>query len=187
MTHNKKQDHTLSLQQPIIKKAIMKYSNEDVRRQDRLMSEADAIKLLTDGEYGVLSMQAEDGGGYGVPLNYIFDGQHSLYIHCAPEGRKLRCLEKNPSVTFCVVGQTRLVPRQFTTEYNSILLHGTAYLHLGDEEKMKALHLIVRKFSPDYIETGDKYSEKSFHRVDIIRMDITEFSGKCKHVKEDNI
>ena len=34
------------------KKAIMKYSNEDVRRQDRLMSEADAIKLLTDGEYG---------------------------------------------------------------------------------------------------------------------------------------
>ena len=164
MTHNKKQDHTLSLQQPIIKKAIMKYSNEDVRRQDRLMSEANAIKLLTDGEYGVLSMQAEDGGGYGV-----------------------RCLEKNPSVTFCVVGQTRLVPRQFTTEYNSILLHGTAHLHLSDEEKMKALHLIVRKFSPDYIETGDKYSEKSFHRVDIIRMDITEFSGKCKHVKEDNI
>ena len=59
----------------------MKYSNEDVRRQDRLMSEADAIKLLTDGEYGVLSMQAEDGGGYGVPLNYVFDGQHSLYMH----------------------------------------------------------------------------------------------------------
>ena len=97
----------------------MKYSNEDVRRQDRLMSEADAIKLLTDGEYGVLSMQAEDGGGYGVPLNYVFDGQQSLYMHCAPEGRKLRCIEKNPSVTFCITGQTRLVPRMFTTEYNS--------------------------------------------------------------------
>ncbi len=165
----------------------MKYSNEDVRRQDRLMSEADAIKLLTDGEYGVLSMQAEDGGGYGVPLNYVFDGQHSLYMHCAPEGRKLRCIEKNPSVTFCITGQTRLVPRMFTTEYSSILLHGTAHLHLCDEEKMEAIHLIVRKFSPDYIETGDNYSEKSFHRVDIIRMDITEFSGKCKHVKEEHI
>ena len=43
----------------------MKYVNETVRRQDRLMDEAKALKLLENGEYGVLSM-VSDGGGYGI-------------------------------------------------------------------------------------------------------------------------
>ena len=34
----------------------MKYVNETVRRQDRLMDEARAIELLSTSEYGVLSM-----------------------------------------------------------------------------------------------------------------------------------
>ena len=32
----------------------MKYVNDRVRRQDRLMDEERAIELLRDGEYGVL-------------------------------------------------------------------------------------------------------------------------------------
>ena len=162
----------------------MKYNNEQVRRQDRLMDEADAIKLLTESEFGILSMQDENGGGYGVPLNYVWDGKDSIYIHCAPLGHKLRCLEKNPAVTFCVIGHTHLIPQKFTTEYNSIILRGTTHIHLDDEEKMEALHQIVRKLSPDHIELGYKYSEKAFHRVNIIRMDVTAWSGKCKHMTE---
>ena len=61
----------------------MKYVNDRVRRQDRLMDEARALELLREGEYGVLSMVA-DGGGYGVPVNFVWDGVRSVYIHCAP-------------------------------------------------------------------------------------------------------
>ena len=64
----------------------MKYVNDTVRRQDRLMDEERALELLRESEYGVLSMQDVDGSGYGVPLNYVWDGDHSIYIHCAPEG-----------------------------------------------------------------------------------------------------
>ena len=71
----------------------MKYSNEQVRRQDRLMDEAAARRLLKEGEYGILSMQSEDGGGYGIPVSYVWDGGDLIYIHCAPEGRKLRCID----------------------------------------------------------------------------------------------
>lgn len=160
----------------------MKYVNDTVRRQDRLMDEERALELLRESEYGVLSMQDVDGSGYGVPLNYVWDGDHSIYIHCAPEGHKLRALEQHPQVSFCIIGRVHLLPRNFTTEYESVILRGEAHIHLSDEEMMRALHLLVDKLSPDFKEIGYKYSEKSFHRVGIIRVDFTEFSGKRKHV-----
>ena len=39
----------------------MKYVNETVRRQDRLLSEERALQLIRGCEYGVLSMVAADG------------------------------------------------------------------------------------------------------------------------------
>ena len=33
----------------------MEYDNSAVRRQDRLLEESDALRLLREGEYGVLS------------------------------------------------------------------------------------------------------------------------------------
>jgi nitroimidazol reductase NimA-like FMN-containing flavoprotein (pyridoxamine 5'-phosphate oxidase superfamily) len=160
----------------------MKYVNESVRRQDRLLEESRALELLRSSEYGVMSMVDTDGSGYGVPLNFVWDGQNSLYIHCAPEGHKLKALEKNSQVTFTLVGKVHLLPSKFTTEYESVLLRGEAHIHLSEEERMRALHLLVDKLSPDDKELGYKYCEKSFHRVEIIRVDITEFSGKCKRM-----
>ena len=101
----------------------MKYVNDRVRRQDRLMDEQRALELLRDGEYGVLSMVADDAG-YGIPVNFVWDGDHSVYIHCAPEGRKLQAIEKNPKVSLCIIGNVNLLPRNFTTEYESAIFFG---------------------------------------------------------------
>ena len=48
---------------------------------------------------------------------------------------------------------------------------------------MNALHLLIAKLSPNDQEIGAKYAQKSFHRVDIIRIDINEYSAKRKYVK----
>ena len=159
----------------------MRYVNDRIRRQDRLMEEQRAIELLREGEYGVLSMVSEDMG-YGIPVNYVWDGKNSIYIHCAPEGRKLVAIEQNPKVSLCVIGKVNLLPRKFTTEYESAIFFGKAHINLSDEEKMHALHLLIDKLSSDFKELGDKYAHKSFHRVEIIRIDFTEFSGKRKKV-----
>jgi len=42
----------------------MNYTNEQIRRQDRLLEKEKAISLLKNGEYGVLSMQDEENGAY---------------------------------------------------------------------------------------------------------------------------
>lgn len=160
----------------------MEFTNTHVRRQDRLLDEETAKALLAQGEYGVLSLQAEEGGGYGVPVNYVWDGKHFMYLHCAPQGRKLRCIELCNKVSFCVAGKTNIVSHKFTTGYESILLHCTAHIHLPDGERMHALKLLLDKYSFQDKENGMKYAEKSFNRTGIIRLDIDHWSGKCKIV-----
>jgi len=161
----------------------MIYDNSNVRRQDRLLEEESAIALLRQAEYGVLSL-SDNGQPYAIPVNFVWDGQHSLYIHCAPVGRKLRIIEQNSRISFCVVGKTHLLPSKFTTEYESIILEGEAIIGLSDEEKHAALTLLLEKLSPNDKVIGEKYAEKSFHRVDIIRIDVTSWSGKCKRVRK---
>lgn len=161
----------------------MDYNNRNVRRQDRLLEEENAIMLLRKGEYGILSLQGEKGGAYGVPVNYVWDNRNSIYIHCAPEGRKLQCIVLCPQVSFCVVGKTRVIADKFTTAYESIILHGEARIRLVPEERRQALSLLLSKYSPHDKITGLQYAEKSLYRTEIIRLDITEWSGKCKRVK----
>lgn len=158
----------------------MLYTNKNVRRQDRLLDETTAETLLKTGEYGVLSMQSEENGAYGVPLNFVWDGDQSIYLHCAPEGRKLLCITHCNNVSFCVVGQTNVISNKFTTGYESVILECKAKMNLKSNEKMKALELFLDKYSPADKETGMKYAEKSFKRTEIIRLDIHEWSGKTK-------
>ena len=160
----------------------MNYNNESVRRQDRLLTEERAMELLRTAEYGILSMVSEQNQGYGIPLSFVFDGE-VIYFHCATEGEKLKALALNNRVSFCVVGNTRVIPDQFTTVYESVLVKGTAILDLTEQEKLHALELILDKYSPSDKAIGMKYAEKSFHRTMVVRIDIDTVSGKNKRVK----
>jgi nitroimidazol reductase NimA-like FMN-containing flavoprotein (pyridoxamine 5'-phosphate oxidase superfamily) len=147
------------------------------------MDEAAAKELLQSGEYGVLSINCESNGAYGLPISYVWDGNSFIYLHCAPSGKKLICIENNPNVSFCIVGKTNVIREKFTTEYESIILSCTAKIRLSEEERMKALLLFIDKYSPGFKETGIKYAEKSFHLTEIIRLEISNWSGKNKRLQ----
>ena len=162
----------------------MLYNNAPIRRQDRLLDEQAAYLLLQQGEYGVLSLVDPQGRPYGIPANYVWDTASGLSIHCAPEGKKLQCIRQHAAASFCVVGATRIVPAQFSTAYQSIILKGQARLGLPPEERKHAIELILRKYAPDHLEIGLKYAQKSFYRTEIIRFDIQEMSGKSKNIPQ---
>lgn len=161
----------------------MKYDNTFVRRQDRLLACEEALTLLREGEYGVLSLCDADQP-YGLPVNYVWDGASSLYVHCAPQGRKLRILAANPRASFCVVGRTRVLSRQFTTEYESLVACGTACPVEDEGEVRRALTLLIEKYSPQDRETGLVYLEKSLFRTRVLRLDMDTLSGKSKRMKK---
>ncbi len=140
--------------------------------------------MLKNGEYAVLSMISPEGEPYGVPINYVWNGKDAIYMHCAPEGRKLLCINRNARVSLCIIGNTQVISDKFTTRYESIILQGKAKNGLDAAERMDALKIFLQKYSPNDMELGMKYAEKSFHRTDIIRVDIERISGKCKKIKD---
>lgn len=158
----------------------MIFNNNELRRQDRQMDKASAVELLKNGEYGILSMITNEGKPYGIPISYVWDGENSVYVHAAREGKKLRCIEKSNAFSFCVVGKTNVIPEKFSTNFESIILTGEANIIRDDEERMKALLLLVKKYSSGHMEEGKVYAENSSFKTEIIRLDISEWSGKMR-------
>ncbi|RHR40890.1 MULTISPECIES: pyridoxamine 5'-phosphate oxidase family protein [Parabacteroides] len=155
----------------------------DIRRKDRILENELAYRLLESGEYGFLAMEGVNGYGYGIPISYVLNDDKCIYFHCAPEGYKLECLKQNPKVSFSVVGETRVIPGQFTTAYESAIAFGTIHMDLPVEERMLALRLLAKKYCSGFEVVGEKYIAGSFKRTNVLRLDIEHISGKCKRIK----
>jgi nitroimidazol reductase NimA-like FMN-containing flavoprotein (pyridoxamine 5'-phosphate oxidase superfamily) len=154
----------------------------EIRRRDREIEPAEAARLLSEGEYGVLSTVDEDGQPYGVPLSYVYR-DNCIYFHCALVGHKLDNIEGNPKVSFCVVGDTHVIPSKFATAYESAVAFGVA-AEVEGAERLDALEWLVDKYSPGYTEEGKVFIQEHGQSVRIIRMRVTHISGKRARPQE---
>jgi len=152
--------------------------HRNVRRKDRELSVELATQLLVEGEYGVLSTVGMDGQAYGIPLNFIYKN-NCLYFHCALEGHKLENIKANNKVSFCVVGRTKVLPDQFSTQYESAMAFGTASEVQGSE-RHGALLGFVAKYSPEFIEEGKKAIAKFNDKTTVIKITVNHITGKAR-------
>ncbi|WML33199.1 pyridoxamine 5'-phosphate oxidase family protein [Clostridium sp. OS1-26] len=140
----------------------------EMRRKDRKLKNDEAIEILNSNTYGVLSTVGESGYPYGVPISYIYING-SIYFHCAVEGHKLDNIKNNDKVSFCIVGQTQILPDKFSTKYESAIVFGRA-AEVSDDEKNIAFLEILNKYSPDYIEQGKEYIQKASKATKVIKI-----------------
>lgn len=149
---------------------------KELRRNDKQISDDEARALLTGAEYGILSTVGSDGQPYGVPLNYVFKN-NTIYFHCALLGHKLENIQANPKVSFCVVGDTKVLPAEFSTNFISTVAFGVASEAQG-EERYDGLLWLLEKYSPDYIDEGRKYIEKLDKSTKLIKVEVQHIRGK---------
>lgn len=152
-----------------------------IRRKDREIEAADAVNLLVECEYGILSTVGDDGQPYGVPLNYVYK-DNCIYFHCALVGHKIENIEKNPKVSFCAVGATNVLPSKFGTEYESVVAFGIASEARGTE-RYNALLWLLEKYSSEFIEEGKTYIEQKDKATKVIKIEIAHISGKSAQEK----
>lgn len=148
----------------------------EMRKQDRKMTEEEAIDLLIRGEYGILSTTDQNGYAYGVPLSYVYS-ERSILFHSATVGHKLDNINNNEKVSFCVVGNTEIIPEKFTTKFESVIVFGRVTI-LEGEDKKRGLLALVEKYSKDFLEKGKAYIDSDMILTTVFKVDIEHFSGK---------
>jgi len=150
----------------------------NIRRKDREITKQEASKLLESAEYGVLSTVDESNQPYGVPLNYVYKND-CIYFHCALIGHKLDNLRANEKVSFCIVGNTRVLPDKFSTEYESTVVFGVA-TEAFDAERHDALSWLLEKYCSGFIEEGKRFIKQHDKATKVIKINISNISGKAQ-------
>lgn len=153
----------------------------ELRRKDKQITLEEASALLTASEHGILSTVDAEGQPYGVPLNFVYTNE-AIYFHCALSGHKIDNIENNPKVSFCVVGDFKILPADFSTNFVSTVAFGVASEVVG-EERFNSLMALLKKYSPDYLEEGGKYIEKLDKVTKVIKIDIQQITGKKSPAK----
>jgi nitroimidazol reductase NimA-like FMN-containing flavoprotein (pyridoxamine 5'-phosphate oxidase superfamily) len=154
---------------------------QEMRRQDRQLSRAEAEAILAQGLYGFLAINAGDDYGYGVPFSYVYQ-DNQIYLHCAHEGKKLNLMRRNNKVSFCVVTGAEPLPHKYSMKYRSAMAFGKAVEVDDKEEKLAALIALVEKYytDQDHIEKGKVKAAESLDKTLVIRIAVEHLTGKVR-------
>jgi len=151
----------------------------EMRRKDREMPADFALKVADTCAYAVLATINPDGSPYCIPLSFAREGEW-LYFHSAEEGHKIDNLKSNNKTCVSCVGATSPIPEDHAMEYESAVINGTASEVTGREEKLHALELICRRYTPENMAGFDAAIEKNFGRTAVWKIHIDEISGKAR-------
>lgn len=145
------------------------------------LSTDDIEKLLAESQVGRIASIDTQGYPYVVPVHFVYFNE-KIYFHGLPKGQKLDNISNNPKVGFEVDEMLSLIsdgieePCDINTEYNSIIITGTAELVADIEYKKEVLHKIVVKYTPQL--SWKDIPENMVKGTAVIEITIKECTGK---------
>lgn len=129
-----------------------------MRRHDLEITDIQEIEtFIKEQRWGLLSMTGNDGYPYSVPLNYLY-WNNRIYVHSAPEGKKVDLLTEPSPVQFTVVKEYAYIPSYVAGSkmacsasqfFKSVMIFGYAEIMRNDEEKAKVFTQMMKAFQPE--------------------------------------
>jgi nitroimidazol reductase NimA-like FMN-containing flavoprotein (pyridoxamine 5'-phosphate oxidase superfamily) len=149
-----------------------------MRKADREIKDTTIIEEILAGSI-ICRLAMMDGDlPYILPFNYGYrDG--CLYIHSAPEGKKIDLLLKDNRVCFEVEGPTGIIKADqacnWSTRYRSVIGYGTVKILSDEESRQQGLEIIMAQHgAPGLTE----FNPGNLNRMVILRLTITSLTGK---------
>ncbi len=139
------------------------------------------LQIIDECDVCFVGMSDNDSP-YVLPFNFAIEGE-SLYLHSAPEGRKISILEKNNQV--CVSFSTghkmyfqhEEVACSWGMLFKSVIAWGSVQYLDEIKDKEHCLNLFMKKYAGK--EMGHfSYSMPSLKNVKIMKVDIVKMTGK---------
>lgn len=151
-----------------------------MRRKDREITNKAELEAVLKKAFVCHLGLADGDQPYVVPMNYGYEDGH-IYLHGANEGRKIDILKRNSKVCFEMeLFQSEIVkggdqPCDWGTSFRSVIGFGTAKLMDTNEEKIRALNLIVGAHD----DRSFTFPEEMLNMTAVIDITITEMTGKA--------
>ena len=155
-----------------------------MRRTDREVTDNRQIQSIIEQAKVVHIGMIDNDRPYVVPMQYGFvfaDGQLTLYVHCAKEGRKLDIIKKNPRVFIELETNVEIIsggdiPCKYGSEYASVMGDGTAVFVEDVKEKILGLQLLMKT------QTGRDFeiTEQMTRQVTVLRIDVPCVTAKSR-------
>jgi nitroimidazol reductase NimA-like FMN-containing flavoprotein (pyridoxamine 5'-phosphate oxidase superfamily) len=160
-----------------------------MRRHDKAQEDDWIREFLRAGAWGALATVAEGQPFINTNL-YVYDSdRHAVYLHTARLGRTRSNVEHGGPVCFSVSEMGRVLPDEialeFSAEYAGVTVFGPGIVVEDDDEKRRALQLLLDKYAP-HLEPDRDYrpaNQEELDRTSVFRIDIESWSGK-KNEKE---
>ena len=115
---------------------------------------------------------------YIIPLNYGYSNG-CLFIHSAPEGKKIDLMGQSPEVCFEVEDTMEITKGEkacdWSTRYRSIVGYGSMEILSDEKSKQEGLEVIMAQHgAPELIE----FNPKNMKRMVILKLTISSMTGK---------
>jgi nitroimidazol reductase NimA-like FMN-containing flavoprotein (pyridoxamine 5'-phosphate oxidase superfamily) len=157
-----------------------------MRRSEREVSDIEAIEEIINTADVCRIAFADNNTPYIVTMNfgYTNDPEQRLFFHCANEGRKLEMIKNNNYVCFEMDIDHQIYVRpgkdgrkgcNWGMKYRSVVGYGNISIITETEAKKKGLDFIMRHYGD---ENEYVYDEKVLANTTVLRLDITEITGK---------
>jgi uncharacterized protein len=149
-----------------------------MRRYDKEIKDQLVIdEILNRSEICRIGL-VDDSMAYIVPLNYGY-AEGIIYMHSAPNGRKMEILKHNNRVSFEIEFASNIVRKdiacRWTAKYRSVMGQGVVEIISDAENKRKGMDIIMRKYG---FEGDIVYDETSLSRMIILALKIEQIQGK---------
>jgi nitroimidazol reductase NimA-like FMN-containing flavoprotein (pyridoxamine 5'-phosphate oxidase superfamily) len=169
----------------------MTKDNTSMRRKDRMVTDDTWIKDMLRFEQFCTVASAQDNQPFLRPSAFCYvEADHAIYIHGAHNGRAIDNMAENNKVCLGVfaVGPMRSDKRafDFLQEHAGVIVFGVASVVTDNAKKHAVMQATFTKHAPHLTARVD-YEPASQDEIDettIIRIDITNWSGKMKWTDE---
>ena len=117
---------------------------------------------------------------YVLPFNFAYE-ERTVYLHCAPVGKKLDVLAKNNNVciTFDIDHKISYrhehVACSWGMKFKSVVLHGKAEFVNDYDEKIRIMNLVMKKYAG---HDQFKYNAPAVNNVRVLKIAVETITGK---------
>ena len=153
-----------------------------MRRKDReVTNKEDILRIIKGGKYLHLALY-DDSYPYIVTMHYGFiaDNSYIFYMHSAKEGHKIDLIKRNNNASITLECNVKLQEGSdacfYSSTFSSIFAKGSVCLVEDNEEKRRALELIMENQSGRHFDISNSMCES----VNIIKFVAKKLSAKEK-------